>query len=232
MDPLDVLQRRATRAFRVALAAAVPLACGGANQSGTAHLEDLTTRVAISEFVGGDAERCVFSAPGLELCTWLIEEGDDAWPALAETSVAGGDLNLLCELPLDGSPRADGSCHAHARSAQAAGPASLPPVGAAGSLENRREAEKRLGEALTILEISRLIGDAPETCRTGQEVQTCEWSAAEGSAGYALLAALVDDAGSGPAVRLRCVVPLDGAARATDSCGAAWADSDPLASKP
>ena len=232
MHPFDVAQRRARHAFRVAVAAAVPLACGGADQRGTAHIEDLTTKVAISEFVGGDAERCVFSAPGLELCTWLVEEGDDAWPALADASVSEGNLNLLCELPLDGSPRAEGSCHAHARAAQTAGPGSLPPVGAAGSLEKRREAEKRLGEALTILEISRLIGDAPESCRTGQDVQTCEWNAAEGSAGYALLAALVDDAGSGSAVRLRCVVPLDGAARATDSCGAAWADSDPLASKP
>src|SRR3990172_6066791 len=105
-------------------------------------------------------------------------------------------------------------------------------VGAAGSLESHREAERRLGEALSVLEISHLIGDAPERCRTSADVQTCEWSLVEGAAGYGLLTALVDDAGSGSAVRLRCVVPLDGAARAADSCGAAWADSDPLASGP
>src|SRR5262245_32417308 len=144
MNPFDVAQSGARSIFRVALVAAVPLACGGADQRDTARMDDLTTKVEIAEFVGGDAERCVFSAPGLELCTWLVEEGDDAWPALADAGVAGGDLNLLCELPLDGSPRADGSCHAHPRSAQAAGPGSLPPVGAAGSLENRRDAERRL----------------------------------------------------------------------------------------
>jgi len=226
MPPFDVAQRLARPGFRAALAAAVFLACGGAEPRGAA-VDAFTTKVEIAEFAGREAVRCVFSSPGLELCTWRIEEGDDAWTTFADASASGGDLNLLCELPLDGSPRADGSCRAHARVAQATGGGTLPPVGAAGSIESRREAERRLGQALTVLEISHLIGDAPERCRTGADMQTCEWSLVEGAAGYGLLTALVDDAGSGSAVRLRCIMPLDGAARAADSCGAAWADSDP-----
>lgn len=209
-----------------ALAAVAAVACGGGDRVGAAGaLDARATKVEVASFAGGEPARCVFSAPGLELCTWEIRSGDDAWAALAGDAEAVGDLNLLCELPLDGSPRADGSCRAHPRSVQAASDAEgLPPVGAAGSLENRRDAERRLGEALTVRTLSHLVGDAPEHCKTGSSVQTCEWSLAEGAAGYGLLASLVDDAGSGSTVRLRCVLPLDGAARSTDSCEAAWTD--------
>ncbi len=227
MTPWEVSRRAARPGLCGVLAAAILVACGGADPQGTASVDAFTTKVEIADFAGGEAVRCVFSAPGLELCTWRIVEGAEAWAALADASGSGGDLNLVCELPLDGGPRAEGSCRAHVRSARAAGAGGLPPVGAAGSLESQRDAEQRLGEALSLQEISHLVGDAPERCRTGPGVQTCEWSVAEGAAGYGLLAALVDDAGSGSSVRLRCVVPLDGAARAADSCGAAWADSHP-----
>lgn len=222
------ISRRATRhSILTGLAGAVLVACGGGEPQGAARLDSLTTKSEIADFAGGEAARCVFSAPGLELCSWRLGAGDAAWAALADAEGTDGDLNLVCELPLDESPRADGSCRAHARSGQATASASgLPPVSAAGSLESRREAEQRLGEALTVREISHLIGDAPERCKTNLEAQTCEWSVAEDAAGYGLLAALVDDAGSGLMVRLRCVVPLDGSARAADSCGATWADSN------
>lgn len=211
---------------RVGLVVAVAVAaCADERGGSSVALDALETKVEVVAFAGGEPARCVFSAPGLELCTWSLRSGDDAWAALAGDAEIAGDLNLLCELPIDGSPRAEGSCRAHPRSVHAASEAEgLPPVGAAGSLENRREAERRLGEALTVLELSHLIGDAPERCKTGSSVQTCEWSLAEGAAGYGLLASLVDDAGSGSTVRLRCVLPLDGAARSTDSCETAWSD--------
>lgn len=206
-----------------ALAAAC-VACGSADPKGIASVDELATKAEIVDFAGAEAVRCVFSAPGLELCTWRVVEGDAAWDALSDAGAGGGDLNLVCELPLDGSARADGSCRTHVRSAQAAGGGSLPPVGAAGSLESRRDAERKLGEALSVRAISDLVGDAPERCKTGAQVQTCEWSVDEGAAAYGLLAVLVDDAGSGSAVRLSCIVPLDGAARAANSCDVAWTD--------
>src|SRR3989304_4667554 len=110
MPPLAVAHWVARPGFRAALAAAVLLACGGAEPRGAASVDALTTKVEIAEFAGSEAVRCVFSSPGLELCTWRIAEGDDAWAELADASASGGDLNLLCELPLDGSPRAEGSC--------------------------------------------------------------------------------------------------------------------------
>ena len=205
-------------------AAALALGCGAGGPSEGTSIEARATKAEISELAGDDPARCVFSAPGLEMCSWWIEAGSSAWTTLASAGGAG-DLNLLCELPIDGSQRAADSCRAHARAEQsAAAEPSLPPVGAAGSLESRRLAEQRMGEALTLRDLSHLVGDAPDRCKTGLGVQTCEWSLQEGVAGYRLVAALVDDAGSGDSVRLRCVLPLDGSARSAESCGVAWAE--------
>ena len=199
------------------------LGCGSGAPGGDASIEARTTKAEISELAGGDPARCVFSAPGLELCSWRIEAGSEAWTGLASAEGAG-DLNLVCELPIDGSPRAADSCLAHLRVERAAERgAALPPVGAPGSLESRRDSERRLGQAPTLRALAHLVGDAPDRCRTGLGVQTCEWGLPEGIAGYTLVAALADD-GSGEAVELRCVVPLDGSARAADSCGATWVE--------
>ena len=225
MGRFDGIRRWSGPGLGAGLVGAVAVACGGGERTGGATaLDARTTKVEVAGFAGGEAARCVFSAPGLELCTWGIATQNDAWSALAANAETEGDLILLCEFPLDGSPRAEGSCRAHPAVQAASDAGGLPPVGAAGSLENRREAERKFGEALTVRALSHLVGDAPVRCKTGSTVQTCEWSLAEGAAGYGLLASLVDDAGSGSTVRLRCVLPLDGAARSTDSCEAAWTD--------
>jgi hypothetical protein len=221
-----LVRRCESTVLRAALLGLCLVACGGGESpGGRAALDARTTKIEVAEFAGRDADRCVFSAPDLELCAWRLEASDGSWSALAAEVGADGDLDLLCEFPLDGTPRAEGSCLAHPHSVEAASAADgLPPVGAAGSLERRREAERKLGDALSVRALSHLVGDAPERCKTGSTAQTCEWSVAEGRAGYGLLASLVDDAGSGSTVRLRCVLPLDGSARSTDSCEAAWAD--------
>jgi hypothetical protein len=125
-------------------AATLALGCGGGEVSDGVPIEARATKAEISELAGDDPARCVFSAPGLELCSWRIEAGSPAWTSLASAS-GGGDLNLLCELPIDGSPRAEDSCRAHARTEQSAAAESLPPVGAAGALESRRLAEQQIG---------------------------------------------------------------------------------------
>jgi hypothetical protein len=204
-------------------AVTLALGCGAGEVSDGVSIEDRATKTEISELAGNDAARCVFSAPGLELCGWRIEAGSPAWTSLASAS-GGGDLNLLCELPIDGTPRAEDSCRAHPRTEQSASAESLPPVGAAGTLESHRLAEQRIGEALMLRDLSHLVGDVPDRCKTGLGVQTCEWSLQEGIAGYQLVAALVEASGSGDSVQLRCVIPLDGSARSAESCGVAWAE--------
>src|SRR5215470_5770175 len=118
-----------------AAAAALALACGSGDPTGEAAIEARTTKGELTALAGAGPLRCVFSAPGLELCSWRIEVGNSAWKPLAGAGGAG-DLNLVCELPIDGSARSADSCRAHPRLDQAAvEEASLPPVGAPGSLE-------------------------------------------------------------------------------------------------
>jgi hypothetical protein len=188
------------------------LGCAGSGPATQADLDASATKVELSEFAGREPERCVFSAPSLELCSWRLGETDRGWAVLAQPLGARNDLNLVCEIPIDGSPRAQGSCTGHALVA-----AQLPAVSAgAGADEARREAaEQRLAAALTVRDLSDLLGDAPDKCLTGMGVQTCAWSVSEGAAGYAMVAALSTQPG---ALELRCLVPLDGSPRASDSC--------------
>jgi hypothetical protein len=223
MDPMGIVRRGAVPATCAALAAAVSLGCGSGRSPAMDALEARTTRAEISEFAGGEAERCVFSAPDLELCSWRLGPEDPAWASQASAAGTDGEVNLVCELPIDGSPRAPGSCLPHARAAQAATAAGgdLPAVSAPGSLEARRQAAQRLAEAASLRDLAHALGDAPDRCRTGAGVQTCEWSLDEGAGGYALVASLVESAGPVAAVRLSCVLPLDGSARGARSCTAA-----------
>jgi len=223
MDPIGIVGRAAAAAACAGLAAGFSLGCSRGESLAIDALEARTTRAEISEYAGGEAERCVFSAPDLELCSWRLGPEDPAWASQASAVATDGEVNLVCELPIDGSPRAPGSCRPHARAAQTAtaGRGELPAVSAPGTLEARREAEQRLARAATLRELAHAVGDAPDRCRTGAGVQTCEWNLAEGVAGYALVAALVDAADPGAAVRLSCVLPLDGSTREARACSAA-----------
>src|SRR5512139_1881311 len=118
MGRFDDVRRGAGPVLGAGLIAALVLACGGGDRvGGAAALDASTTKAQVAELAGGPPARCVFSAPGLELCSWPVATGSDAWTALSGAEESDGELNLLCELPLDGSPRAAGSCRAHPRSA-------------------------------------------------------------------------------------------------------------------
>lgn len=194
--------------------------CGGAPLTREA-LESSATKQELSEFAERSPERCVYSAPELELCTWKVEKGARGWSLLARPLLAGGDLNLVCELPIDGSPRADDSCEAHARPAQEmATRGDLPSVSAGTRVApDPRKAQQRLVAARTLRELSNLVGDVPDRCRTGAGVQICEWSVSEGQPAHALIAAAVSVPEG--AIALRCVLPLDGGVREAESCSAA-----------
>ncbi|MEE9608845.1 MAG: hypothetical protein V3U03_13980 [Myxococcota bacterium] len=199
-------------------AALLLLGCAGSGPATQADLDASATKVELIEFAGHEPERCVFSAPSLELCSWRLGESDRGWAVLAEPLGAHSDVNLVCEIPIDGSPRAEGSCSGYALAAS-----KLPAVSApAGVAEARREAAaQRLAAARTVRELSDLLGDAPDKCLTGMGVQTCAWSLSEEVAGYELVAALATSPG---ALELRCLVPLDGSPRASDSCTVEEAD--------
>jgi hypothetical protein len=184
------------------------------------------SRIEVERFAGGSPDRCVFSAPDREMCRWRIEGRVIRAGGTDESGVASG-VNLLCELPIDPMSPATGFCNVHAlepgavaQLAQTEGVASLPPVSAA-----RPEplvtpfdpvaVAVALSEARTLRDLSKLLGDIPESCLTGAGVQTCRWHISEGSDGEMLFASAP---GMARAVELLCRLPLDGSARLAESC--------------
>ncbi len=72
-----------------------------------------------------------------------------------------------------------------------------------------------LGEARTLRELSKILGDVPESCLTGRGVQTCRWQISDEGVGEMLFAGVP---GLARVVDLQCRLPLDGGPRTADSC--------------
>lgn len=169
------------------------------------------TRDLVVAFTGEQPQRCVFAAPGRELCTWqlpgrLFRPEDEAQ--------AGGGVNLVCDLPIGVSSDLEedsGACRAHPRAL----PDELPAVSAPPPPGHAPPALE-LAQARTATSISHLVGDGPKRCKTRRDDQICDWELERTGVGYAALASLTDP-GSGP-IRLRCLLPLDGSPRRPSSC--------------
>jgi hypothetical protein len=221
MDPL--LSKRLTAAgwlgAGVAVGAVLLAGWGDRESSAASGLAASATKADLVAFTGAAPARCVFSAPGFELCGWA-HRSDPAELGLPDSA---RDVVLVCELPLANGERAEDSCAAHAAS-------QLPPVSAAAQESGEdaalREAlhwraEQLLARAGTVKALSHLIGDVPDSCRTGLASQTCEWTVSERKEGYGVIAAVAH--AEGP-IRLRCAVSLDGSDRAERSCTASSQD--------
>lgn len=161
--------------------------------------EEIDPLRRVVEFAGGEPERCVFSSPGLQLCSWgfegkLIGSDDPNDVPLV--------LNLICELSIEASAQAP-VCQVHA-----VGPASssLPDVAAGGSQHALTEILERIPDARTTTVISRVLGEIPAYCRSGAGVQRCGWLLPVGSAADATAV-------------LQCELPIDGTPTTQDSCG-------------
>jgi hypothetical protein len=152
----------------------------------------------LERFAGATADRCVFAGPDRKLCRWQVEG------RLVRANELGGvgdgsKVNLVCELPTDAS--ASGACQAHAIDETR-----LPAVSAAPSPGDA------FASYATITALSHALGDVPDRCITGAGSQACTWLLDGGEAGIGRLEGDADDA------ILRCLLPLDGRARADGSC--------------
>lgn len=169
------------------------------------------TLATVERLAGGGPERCVYAAPGRELCRWEIE-GRLVEPRGAEP--AATRLVLVCELPAEGGqePAAAGSCFI----GTLAGDAWLPPVSAGPDVSERarQAATRALAAARDVTSLSRLVGDAPETCQTLWGGQLCRWGLRLERLASPDLALLTEGQGD---KELRCLLPLAGG-RADGSC--------------
>jgi hypothetical protein len=187
------------------------------------------TRADLEVFLGGAPARCIASTAGLELCEWQLGDRASAWKPLARSIDTRARINVLCELPADGSSRAPGSCSAYPRESDHS-PWALPNLHPSrrgdASVADRRAARERvaqraeatLAQASTLLEISRLIGQAPDQCLPPQSgIRTCLWRATSRTLGHGMLAATIE-APRRKKLRLECRLPADGSAREAGSC--------------
>jgi hypothetical protein len=187
------------------------------------------TRADLEVFLGRPPVRCIASRAGLELCAWQLGNRDREWKPLARSIDTRARVNVLCEVPADGSARAPGSCSVHPCESDHS-PWALPNLHPSrrgdASVADRRAARERvarraqatLDDARTLLEISLLVGEAPDECRSAQPgVRTCLWRATSRTHGHGMLAATIE-APRRKKVRLECRLPADGTAREPGSC--------------
>jgi hypothetical protein len=194
-------------------------------------LADLPDDTAVSAFLGLVPPRCIPSSTESQLCEWHVDREQPGWQALSEAIGSQAPLSLICELPVSGMPRARDSCSAHPRVSNR-GKWSLPGPGwgkgaqqqdakRAQLAEQYREmAERWIAQADTLARLSRLMGAIPDGCSplsAGEQV--CLWRTTRHTFGHGTLMAWI---GATPRkkIRLRCILPTDGGARAADSCQA------------
>ena len=214
-------------------AASAPRAPKLENEEGQARVEralaDVTSRDALDRFTGVPAEVWVSSGPGTELCEWRLGKRDPGWAALATAIGSDDRINLLCDLPSDGAPRGRGACSVHPRRTNRAKwvmPRGIDSKGARASGESKRQARQRyrqiasaaLAEAGTLVELSRLVGAAPDQCteRASQD-RVCLWRTTSHTWGHGTLVMSIG-APKRKKVRMECRLPSDGRRRASDSC--------------
>lgn len=195
-------------------------------------LAEARTKSTIRDKVGVRAGNCLESSATTEICQWSLRDREWGWQPLAQAIRTRDRVALVCELPIDGSPRAAGSCTAHPQRSnrrlftpKGAGPGRNPKGGlrnkrAASRDENRAIAQSWLDGAGTLAEMSHLLGALPSVCEPPvNDERTCIWRATARIYGHGTIAASIEAAGS-KKVRLHCRFPIDGSRRAAGSCDA------------
>lgn len=192
-------------------------------------LRGVRTRGDISSFVGAAPRSCLPISPAAELCEWRISNRERGFGRIAGALETGDRVTLLCELPTDGSTRGAGSCTAYPRrSDRLLWQKGTPPRRAvatrhaprapAGGPDLRAVAAARIEAARTLVELSRLLGAAPDECFPRADgAQWCIWRTSSATYGHGTLATWIG-APYGKRVRLSCLLPADGSPREPESC--------------
>jgi hypothetical protein len=202
------------------------------DDAGRARADDLLadhrTRDELSDFLGVDRFTCVAATSTTDLCQWSAGNRARGWAPLARTIQTDDAINLICELPRDGSARPSGSCAVYPRRSNRA----HWSVKKSGSRKTTRqaEAEKAAGEkmarqarralddARTLVELTRLVGAIPDQCTSRSPgLRACLWRATARTYGHGTLAAASGHSAR-KKLRLRCHLPRAGGERSRESC--------------
>lgn len=192
-----------------------------------ALLSRCPTKTELSQFVGALPLLCWQTSPTQELCQWTAGNQLPSWRSMAQAIGTGDRVNLICDLPLSGEPRAAGSCSIHPRrsnryswkinTGNTRGPQGQEAVTEARE-RYRQTADRWLAEADTLERLARLMGALPDQCMARPDgEQVCVWHTTDQTFGQGTLAMWID-ASVHKKIRLRCTLPSDGSPRAPGSC--------------
>jgi hypothetical protein len=157
-------------------------------------------RVTITGFVGAPPAACVASSPRTELCQWPMGPRQLGWAPLARAIGTDDRINLLCELPTRRSRAVESREVVRSR--------------------YQDEADRAIAEAVTLVDLSRLVGAAPDECTAASGgLRFCLWRTTNRTFGHGTLAMWIG-ASKGKKIRLRCLLPDDGSPRRPGSCSA------------
>jgi hypothetical protein len=188
----------------------------------------------LSRFVGALPSLCVKGSPATELCQWTVGAELAGWRPRARAIDTGDRVNLICELPSSGAPRAAGSCTIHPRrsnryswkipSGANTRTRTSQETAAQARERHRQTAERWMAEADTVVALSRLMGAIPDQCvaRSKRE-EVCLWRTDDQTFGHGTLAMWIG-ASVHKKIRLSCVLPSDGGRRGAGSCSAEVGD--------
>ena len=164
------------------------------------------TRADVEKVAGTKPDRCIASGVGREMCRWKLAGALYRSNAVTPTEKPKG-VYLLCDRPLDPSSEEKASCSVHDRTP---GARDLPAVSSAPG----ETPANPLDGAQSLRDLSRLMGDIPDSCSAGPGIQACVWRVTE----LAARRLHIDDVASVWDFELSCALPLDGGVRGRDSC--------------
>jgi len=184
-----------------------------------------STQSQMTLFAGTSPTRCTTVSSDTAICVWPLSKKESGWYPLAKALDTGDRLNLVCELPRDDSPRAKHSCSVHSQRSNRSYYKQMVRQAKPGSLSSRNkiratlvpQARKHLDFAQKAFQLSTLVGDAPDHCRSEERHYVCLWRASARTYGHGTLAMTIA-ADLSKKVRMTCRLPADGSPRAPESC--------------
>ena len=187
------------------------------------------TEEALSARVGTPPALCLPSRPGRRLCQWELGKKQVGWKPLAAAVGTRDKLNLICELPADGSRRAGETCAGFPRRSNKH-LYELPTTGRGYGEDSWRartmrvreryqaRARRQLTSSRTLTELSLFVGALPHSCfPLDDSSQSCLWRTSNHTYGHGTLVEFLG-APKSKKIRLTCVLPTDGELRAEESC--------------
>jgi hypothetical protein len=158
------------------------------------------------------------------MCEWRVGDRDPHYRELSTYLGVEERIGVLCVLPLDGSPRGVDSCTLHQRRSNrdrfrspGFGPGSRGHSLSDVLAELEAEARRYVADARTLPEMSRALGQLPESCLASGDERRCEWVLSNGSAGHGAAVRLVGG-DMQRKLRFACLFPPDAGPRRDGSC--------------